>query len=95
VEKPEKLSIWDVVDAVEPFKRIHECPLDLSSHGTNLCPLHRRLDNAMAMVENSFRETTVAELLADKGSVTPLCEDKKVHTIKGAGKPKRGRNKRK
>ena len=92
-EKPEELSIWDVVDAVEPFKRINECPLALSSHGTNLCPLHRRLDNAMASVEKSFRETMVAELLADKGSVTPLCEEKKVHTIGGIGKSKRGRKK--
>ena len=80
----EELTIWDVVQAVEPFQRIRECPLGISSHGTNLCPLHGRLDNAMAMVERSFRETTVAELLAQPGSVTPLCEDNKVLTISGS-----------
>jgi hypothetical protein len=35
----------------------------------------------MAMVEESFRGTTVAELLAQPGNVTPLCEETKVITI--------------
>lgn len=73
-KSPEELAVWDVIDVVEPFKRIRECPLELNSHGTNLCPLHRRLDNAMASVEEAFRTTTIAELLNEQGSVTPLCE---------------------
>ena len=76
-----ELTIWDVVDAVEPFKRIRECPLGIGSHGTTLCPLHRRIDNAMAMVEESFRATTVAELLSQDDSVTPLCAEQKVLSI--------------
>lgn len=76
-----ELTIWDVVDAVDPFKRIRVCPLGISSHGGSLCPLHRRLDNSMAMVEESFRATTVAELLSTEGSVTPLCEEKKLMKI--------------
>jgi DNA-binding IscR family transcriptional regulator len=75
------LTIWEVVDAVEPIKRIRECPLAISSHDGELCPLHRRLDNAMAMVEESFRGTTVAEVLAQPGSTTPLCEAKRVMMI--------------
>lgn len=78
---PSEMTIWDVVDAVEPFRRIRECPLGISSHEGTLCPLHRRLDNAMAMVEESFRDTTVAEVLAREGSVTPLCEENKVMAI--------------
>jgi Rrf2 family protein len=81
VKEPTELTIWEVIDAVEPFKRILECPLDIGSHDGTLCPLHRRLDNAMAMVEDSFRNTTVAELLSQSGSVTPLCEEKKLMTI--------------
>ena len=73
-KQPSDLTIWEVIDAVEPFKRIRECPLDIGSHEGTLCPLHRRLDNAMAMVEDSFRETTIAELLSQPDSVTPLCE---------------------
>lgn len=81
VKEPSELTIWEVVDAVEPFKRILECPLGIGSHGGTLCPLHRRLDNAMAMVEDSFRDTTVAALLSQPGSVTPLCEENKTMTI--------------
>src|SRR5215207_872981 len=29
---PEQLTIWDVVDAVEPLQRIRECPLGLKAH---------------------------------------------------------------
>ena len=78
---PAELTIWEVVNAVDPLKRIRSCPLDISTHEGTLCPLHRRLDDTMAMVERSFRETTVAEMLAQPGSVTPLCEEKQVTTI--------------
>lgn len=77
-QQPEKLTIWDVVDVVEPFKRIRECPLGISTHGTNLCPLHRRLDNTMENAELAFRDTTIIDLLSEKGAVTPLCENKPV-----------------
>src|SRR5437773_2003871 len=41
---PDELTILEVVNAVEPIQRIRHCPLGLDAHGTNLCPLHRRLD---------------------------------------------------
>jgi len=75
------LTIWSVVDAVEPFRRIHECPLGITSHGSTLCPLHRRLDNAMATVEQQFRDTTIADVLAEPGAVTPLCQEHKTVMI--------------
>ena len=77
MREPRELTIWEVVDADEPFKRIHECPLGIQSHGSALCLLHRRLDAAMATVEEQFRATTIADLLAQPGSVTPLCQEKK------------------
>jgi Rrf2 family nitric oxide-sensitive transcriptional repressor len=80
-DDPRNLTILDVVNAVEPIKRIHQCPLKIQSHGTNLCPLHRRLDNAMAATEKVFRETTIAEMLSEPGSVTPLCEEKKLISL--------------
>ena len=82
---PDDLSIYDVVDVVEPFQRIQECPLGLQSHGANLCPLHRRLDKAMETTEEIFRETTIAEMLSQPGSVTPLCEEKAVLQLDVAG----------
>jgi len=70
----ESLTILDVVNAVDPLQRIKSCPLDLKSHGTNLCPLHRRLDNAMAQVEAAFANTTLAEVLNDPSQPKPLCD---------------------
>lgn len=71
---PGQLTILEVVNAVEPIRRITTCPLGLTSHGTRLCPLHRRLDAALAMLEGAFQSTTLAEILGDESSVTPLCE---------------------
>ena len=62
------------VTAVEPLKRIRNCPLGLTTHGARLCPLHRRLDHAIASVEQAFGATTLAELLAEPTSSKPLCE---------------------
>ncbi|MCE9552888.1 MAG: Rrf2 family transcriptional regulator [Planctomycetes bacterium] len=74
VKSPSKLTILEVVNAVEPIARIRECPLGLKTHGVRLCPLHKRMDNALAMVEAVFRETTLAEVLAEPTHSHPLCE---------------------
>jgi Rrf2 family protein len=70
---PKQLTILDVVQAVEPLQRIRECPLGLSSHRLRLCPLHKRLDDALAQIERAFGETTVAEVLAEPTTSKPLC----------------------
>ena len=71
---PGDVTIHDVIEAVDPIKRIRSCPLNLKSHGSALCPLHRRLDSAMEQVEQAFRETTIADLLAEPTSSKPLCD---------------------
>jgi Rrf2 family protein len=68
----ESITVYDVVQAVDPIKRILTCPLGLTSHGVNLCPLHRRLDQAIESVEHAFRTSTIAELLADPAPSKPL-----------------------
>src|SRR5262249_25662735 len=45
-KSPAELTILEIVNAVDPIRRIQTCPLELASHGVRLCPLHRRLDNA-------------------------------------------------
>lgn len=60
-------SVLDVVNAVEPLRRIQSCPLHLPQHGNHLCPLHSKLDQAAAMLEREFRNTCVADL-ADRGA---------------------------
>src|SRR5437660_6539320 len=47
---PEELTILEVVNAVDPIGRIQTCPLDLAAHGVKLCPLHKRVDQALALV---------------------------------------------
>jgi Rrf2 family protein len=73
---PERLTVFDVIQAVDPIRRITACPLGLKGH-INLCPLHRRLDGAIALVESALRESTIAELLLEpnprKGIPIPLC----------------------
>ncbi|MCS6852289.1 MAG: Rrf2 family transcriptional regulator [Gemmataceae bacterium] len=71
---PAELTILEVVNAVEPLRRIRECPLGLAAHGARLCPLHRRLDNALAVMEAAFAQTTLAEILAEPTRSAPLCE---------------------
>ena len=63
VKTAQEISILEVVQAVDPIQRIRTCPLGLDAHGVNLCPLHRRLDDAMALIEEQFHATTIAELL--------------------------------
>lgn len=59
-----QITVLDVVNAVDPLKRIRTCPLGLPEH-VGLCPLHRRLDEAVAHVEQAFASYTLAELLEE------------------------------
>lgn len=69
-----EISVFDVVNAVDPIRRIHNCPLGLASHGNRLCPLHRRLDEAAGAVETAFSGATIADLLSEETTSPPLCE---------------------
>ena len=71
---PTQLTILDVVNAVDPIQRIHHCPLGIPGHGKVLCPLHRRVDDALCMVEEAFRKTTLAEILSEPTCSKPLCD---------------------
>jgi Rrf2 family protein len=68
---PSGINILDIVNAVDPICRIKTCPLDL--HGENLCPLHRKMDDALASTEEAFRSTNLAELLVGAVKDRPLC----------------------
>jgi Rrf2 family transcriptional regulator, nitric oxide-sensitive transcriptional repressor len=70
---PEEMTILEVVNAVEPLQRIRTCPLGLPSHGSHLCPLHGRLDAALASVEEALGNSTLAEVLAEPTRSVPLC----------------------
>jgi Rrf2 family protein len=86
VKRPEEINLLEVVNAVQPFQRIHTCPLDVKAHSTQLCPLHNRLDRALSMVEEAFRSTTVAELLAEPNPCPTLARQFDEHGI-GSNRP--------
>lgn len=56
------ISILDVINAVDPLKRIDECPLGLPEH-KKLCPLHAQLDSAIEQVECTLGKTRLIDLL--------------------------------
>jgi Rrf2 family protein len=70
------LTVLDIIMAVDPIQRIESCPLGIKGH-INLCPLHRRLDQAMKLVEDALQKSTLAELLVEpersRGIPIPLC----------------------
>lgn len=80
-----RISVLEVINAVDPIQRIRKCPLDLKTHGERLCPLHRRLDEAMASVEEAFAGSTIAELISDSSRPTPLCESTSAVDEKSSG----------
>lgn len=58
---PEKISLLEVVNAVDPLERIRQCPIQLAGH-EKLCPLHHRLDTVMENIEMNLRDTSMADL---------------------------------
>ncbi len=72
VRPAEQITLLQILNSVNPLQRIESCPLDLDSHHTALCPLHRRLDQAMAMVEQAFHGTTLAEILSEENPCPTL-----------------------
>jgi Rrf2 family nitric oxide-sensitive transcriptional repressor len=86
-----ELTMLDVVQAVDPIRRIEHCPLpsedelnerSMRNHSHHsLCPLHQRLDDALEAVETIFRTTTLADLVDAAKAGNPLCHSNK--TING------------
>ena len=68
-----EITILDVASAVEPVKRIDTCPLGLPGHGNQLCPLHRRMDDALQQIEETFANSTLAEVIQEGKGINPLC----------------------
>lgn len=59
---PRDISMLDVVNAVDPIPRITKCPLGNPAH-VKLCPLHRRIDDAVGTIEREFARTSLAEVI--------------------------------
>jgi Rrf2 family protein len=78
-----ELTMLDVVQAVDPIKRIDNCPLPTNSEAQEkmlrnhaadtLCPLHQKLDEALGAVEKIFGTTTLQDLVQSSEAGNPLC----------------------
>ncbi|MFQ5451741.1 MAG: RrF2 family transcriptional regulator [Nitrospinaceae bacterium] len=73
-KNPGELTLLEVINSVDPIRLIRKCPLDLEEHGGELCPLHRRLNDSIKMIEKAYQETTVQDLLTDPSPNRPLCD---------------------
>ena len=52
--EPSEITAWDVVQAVDPIKRIESCPLGIEGHSGKLCLLHHRLDKCSLPLSRPF-----------------------------------------
>lgn len=71
---PQDIQLLDIIRAVGTLDPIRECPLGLKSHGANLCPLHRKMDEAIRTLIDQFSGISLADLMHQPGASTPLCE---------------------
>lgn len=69
---PARTTMLDVVNAIDPLKRIRTCPLERESHRGSLCPLHQRVDDVLALLEESLREMTLQRVIDEAGG-SALC----------------------
>lgn len=70
----DQISMLDVVNAIDTLKPIKSCPLNISEHGTSLCALHRRIDQAIRMLIEQFEGVTLHDLISEANPSAPLCE---------------------
>ncbi len=74
VKSADQITIHDVFEAVDSVPdRIKSCPLGLKGH-TELCVLHRMVDNALLQMEIAFRTTSLRQLLDTADEMVPLCD---------------------
>jgi len=70
----QEITMLDVVNAIDPIKRIESCPLNLENHSGKLCPLHSRLDGVNKSIIDQFSGITLYDMLTENPSVRPLCD---------------------
>ncbi|MFW5653494.1 MAG: RrF2 family transcriptional regulator [Planctomycetota bacterium] len=80
---PSETTMLDVVNVIDPMKRISSCPIGRSNHSNVLCPLHRRLDEIQGMLEDSLRSMTLVDVIEDGGGDLLCVDDNLRSTVLG------------
>lgn len=60
---PKKTTLLDVVNVIDPLERISECPLGRDSHKSALCPLHKRIDEVIALLQDTLGSMTLTSVV--------------------------------
>jgi len=79
--EPKDISMMDVINAIDPIKRINSCPLNLSNHTGVLCPLHQKLDESIGKLMDDFTGVSMADLMGEKGDTRPLCDTERTAMV--------------
>ncbi len=69
-----QITLTEVVRSVGQIDRITVCPLGIATHGPNLCPLHRMMDNVAKEALATLDDKSLASLINQPGMNTPLCD---------------------
>lgn len=67
------ITLLDVVRSVATIERITACPLGLENHGSNLCALHRRIDDAAKVLIETYGGVSLQDLVSQPDR-KPLCD---------------------
>lgn len=68
---PQRITVLDIVSAVDPIEHVRRCPLGHVEDEKRLCPLHERIEAAIQHIEDVFAATTLADLTV--ATKLPLC----------------------
>ena len=70
---PNRTTLLDVVNVIDPLERIVDCPLGREAHKSSLCPLHSRIDEIIALLQDSLGQMTLQSVI--EGTRGPaLCQ---------------------
>ena len=70
---PNRTTLLDVVNVIDPLERIVDCPLGREAHKSKLCPLHSRIDEVIALLQDSLGQMTLQSVIEGTRGPT-LCQ---------------------
>jgi len=68
---PDETTIWDIINAVDPIRRIRTCPREEDQD--TACPLQRRFDRSLTLLEELFHDTTLGNVVNEIGDRSHHC----------------------
>ena len=71
---PKIVNLLQIVDVIDPLKRIEVCPLGRADHDSCLCPLHKQLDIAIAGLQKNLSDMTLQRVIEESPGQT-LCQE--------------------